>query len=328
MLAGIFSPPKFLPSLSKFFQWKFNAWLIKLLPFAISRRYLIILGWLYYLCKPGEKALISDCLARVTRGWLSPREQRRITKQTFRGIFDHYHEKLFVAYTRLARTLKFLRERVQTDNEACLREALAAGKGVLLVTAHFGAVELLPGALAQKGYPVSMICRFQTSRLRDTLVEKAKAVNLNIIDADAGNILYGALKALKNGHILITECDEFDEWRLTDQKEIRFLGAKLGLDRTLDLLQKRSGAPVVSVLCHRHGKQQYSLQFTPVVDPARAASRNNVAAEALHILEAATQTAPAQWYQWKKFGQMMKPQWQEADTAYPDDAWLAPGLAA
>ncbi|MGA9755423.1 MAG: hypothetical protein WBV23_09810, partial [Desulfobaccales bacterium] len=104
---------------------------------------------------------------------------------------------------------------------------MQAGKGVILVTGHFGAVEFLPGALALNGYPTSMICRFQTNRLRESMGERAEAVGLHLIDADEGNIILSAMQALKKGGILITECDEFDEWRPDPKRDGSFLKCKL-----------------------------------------------------------------------------------------------------
>jgi KDO2-lipid IV(A) lauroyltransferase len=90
-------------------------------------------------------------------------------------------------------------------------------------------VEFLPAALAFKGYKVAIICRFQTSRLRDTLVARAKQVDLEVIDSENGNCLLAALRALKQGRIIITEADEFDEWKAKDDHQISFLGAYPGL---------------------------------------------------------------------------------------------------
>ncbi len=331
MLARLFTPPKFLPNLSKFFQKKFNAWLIRYLPFSVSRSYIIALGWLFYWFKPREKALITRAIVQVTQCRANAKELRRTIRQTFKGIFEHYHEKLFVAYTRLPRTVRFLLRKVQTSGEAYLQEAFQAGRGVLLVTGHFGAVEFLPGVLALKGYPVTMICRFQTSGLREVLLEKAKAINLHLIDTDAGNTLFGALRALRNGHIVITEAEEFDEWRPCKDKKISFLGARLGYDRTLDLLAQRSQAPVVNVLCSRHGKQRYTLEFTPVT--TATPGNGYLGLQNLKIIEQAIIAAPTQWYQWKKFGQLLEPRWTEtAVTAcpargYPADGYLTPVVA-
>lgn len=303
LLSALLPQVKF--NLSKFLQMRLNSWLIRWLPFSWSRWYLILLGRLYYFWKRREKELILRTLAFVWDRRLSSRDFRRLCRQTFHGIFDHYHEKLFLAYASLKRVQRFLSRRLRLVNEEALQEALAQGKGVILATGHFGAVEFLPAALALNGYKVAIICRFQTSRLRDTLVARAQGFDLKIIDADHGNCLLAALKALKEGRIIITESDEFEEWKAKDDHKLTFLGATLNYDRALDILSKRSGAPVVSALICRQGKE-YHLhldQITPL-----AASLPRVGESCLALLEQFIQNYPQQWYQWKKFGQMIEPQ--------------------
>jgi lauroyl/myristoyl acyltransferase len=292
-------------NLSKFLQMRLNSWLIRFLPFYISRYYLITLGKLYYFLNRRERHLINRTVNHVLGSRLSPDKLRQVRRQTFTGIFDHYHEKLYLAYTPFKRIKKFFDKKMAFEGEAALQQALASGKGAILATGHFGAVEFLPAALALKNYKVAIICRFQTSRLRDSLVERAKQVDLQVIDSDKGNCLLAAMKALKQGRIIITESDEFDEWKAKDNHQISFLGARLNYDRALDVLRKRSGSPVVSALVSRSEKG-YTLHFTPVTAEAPAESR--AGERCLEILEEMCEKLPTQWYQWKKFGKMISPQ--------------------
>jgi Kdo2-lipid IVA lauroyltransferase/acyltransferase len=306
-------------NLSKFFQMRLNSWLIRLLPFFISRYYLITLGRLYYYFNRKEKRLIEKTITFVLGKKLSDKELRRTIRETFRGIFDHYHEKLSLAYRPLTKERKYFAKKMSFEGEAVLQQALAEGKGAILATGHFGAVEFLPAALAFQGYKVAIICRFQTSRLRDSLVAKAKQVNLEVIDSDKGNCLLAALKALKQGRIIITEADEFDEWKTKDNHQISFLGAKLDYDRALDVLSKRSGSPVVSALVSRSGKG-YTLHLNRINTQGPATAK--VGEQALELLEKICKLRPMQWYQWKKFGQMIAPQ---LETSYPQlEATLEP----
>jgi lauroyl/myristoyl acyltransferase len=223
-------------------------------------------------------------------------------RKVFHGIIDHYHEKLFVAYVYFPRLIKFLKTRIVMAGEPILRQALEAGKGVILVTGHYGGVELLPGFLAVAGFPVTMICRFQTSRLRQSMEQRAGWVGLSLIDADSPNIFFKAVQALKQGHILITECDEFEAWRPDSQGRLNFLQAELPQDRTLELFQRRAGAPVVCALLRREGGRRYTLQFASVaLQPGQG--RRPLSQQCLEVLEEAILSQPAQWYQWKKFAQ-------------------------
>ncbi len=325
MFAKIFPKFKFSPSLSKFCQARVNVMLFRCLPFRVSRVYLLLIGKIYFFFKRREKNLICQTIRYVLGRSHPGKSLNTVVRRTFRGIIDHYHEKLFVAYSNFRRLLRFLDERIELEGEEELKEAMAAGQGVILVTGHFGAVEFLPGCLAIKGYPVTMICRFQTSRLRNSLQERAKKVNLSLIDAAQGNVFLSAVKALKAGQILITECDEFDEWRPGENHHTTFLNARLAADRSLDLLRKRSGAPVVMALLQRNGRKRYTLNLTAVANGS-GATPLPVGVQCLSVLEDAVLADPAQWYQWKKFGQMILPE-SEAVYDRQTSGYLAPEAA-
>ncbi len=314
--------PKF--SLSKFLQMKFNSWVFRFLPFSVSRCYIILLGKLYYILNWSEKVLIRNTCRYVFRRKFAAADLNRKIKGAFRGIFDHYHEKLFVGYSHFPRLCEFLKTKIKFAGAEALQEALQAGKGIMLVTGHFGAVEFLPGALALNGYPVSMICRFQTTRLRESMGRRATAVGLELIDADEGNIILAAMKALKQGRILITECDEFDEWRPDPRRNSYFLNCRLPSDRTLDLLQKRSGANVVTALMTREGKKHYTCNLT-AVDHGASSSQLSLSQRCLSVLEDTVEAHPEQWYQWKKFGKLIKSH-IEVEYDNQETGYLAPEI--
>ncbi len=318
-----FTLPKI--SLSKFLQMKFNSCLFRLLPFSFSRAYIMILGKLYYLLNWPEKVLIHNtCRYIFRRKYAAGDRPRNKIKGVFRGIFDHYHEKMFLGYSHFSRLCKFLKTRVKFAGADQLQEAVAAGKGVMLVTGHFGAVEFLPGALALNGYPTSMICRFQTTRLRESMGKRAAAVGLELIDADDGNIILAAMKALKQGRILITEVDEFDEWRIDPRRDSYFLDCRLPADRTLDLLQKRSGAEVVTALMKREGKKHYTCELTAISQGAFP-GHLSLSERCLSVLEETVEAHPEQWYQWKKFGKLIKSH-VEAETGHQAPGYLEPEI--
>jgi Kdo2-lipid IVA lauroyltransferase/acyltransferase len=323
MLSGFTFPWKFSLNLSKFCQAKLNVFLFRFLPFQISRWYLFQVGKLYYFLKKQEKGLIQAAVRHIFGGDLEPQSLKGLTKKTFQGIIDHYHEKLFVAYSNFPRLLRFLRNRISLQGEAELQEIVSQGRGIILVTGHYGAVEFLPGALAVRGYPATMICRFQTNRLKESLQKRAEAVGLQLVDAEDGNVVLAAVRALKSGRILITECDEFDEWRPAKGSKIRFLNCCLTGDRTLDILRKRSGASVVTALMQRNGRKSYTMKLTPVLN--HLGEGEEVGKACLRVLEASIQATPTHWYQWKKFAQMLdlKP---EARHAHQESGHMAPEL--
>lgn len=311
-------------SLSRFLQIKINGPLFRFLPFSLSRFYLTTLGRIYYLFNPTEKNLIQATIQRTFQGRVAATELRRKIKAVFRGIFTHYHEKLFVGYANFPKLLDFLRNQVKLSGREQLQEALAEGRGVILVTGHFGGVELLPGALAVNGFRTAVICRFGTSRLRQVQGLRAGWIGLQLIDAARCDGFLAAVKALKEGRVLIIECDEFEQWRLDPRRESRFLNCRLNSDRTLELLHRRSGAPVGLALMHRDGQQRYTCQFTNL-GHAPASVNIPLSEHCLGVLEAAVEAQPEQWYQWPKFAKMVKNRRGIAHDR-PEGGYLAPEI--
>ena len=99
-----FRLPKISLSLSKFMQMKLNSFLFRLLPFSVSRCYIAFLGRLYYLLCWSEKTLIRKTIKHVFRRKTSAAILNQKVKAAFKGIFDHYHEKLFVGYSNFPKT--------------------------------------------------------------------------------------------------------------------------------------------------------------------------------------------------------------------------------
>ncbi len=285
-------------NLSKFCQMALSRQLARCLPFPVSQQFVACLGRLYYWQHPRERELICQTIEKVF-GDLPPRALRRLYRRTFQGIYRHYQEKLFLAYAAQETVRGFLTRRLAVAGSGELDAALAGGRGVILVTGHFGAVEFLPAALGLRGYPAAVIVRPQTRELAESMAQRAALINLELIIPADGRVLPAALRALRQGRVLITEMDEFEMWRGRPREMVDFLGFTLPGDRTLEVLQQRAGAPVLTALVHRRPGRRYTVVVQP---PAPPRPGLDMGGRCLQRLEEAIRQAPEQWYQWKEFG--------------------------
>ena len=293
-------------SLSVFLQWRFNIFLYRTLGWGLARRLIFSLGRLHLLwAGRGDRHRIEAAVAEVLgRGKDDPRI-RRIVKGIFSGILSHYYEKLFIAFESVGRATRFLYDAVRSDDLEVLRDALASGEGVILVTGHYGAIEYIPTLLAVHRLPVTMIAKFKTVRLRDQVFEQARKYGIRLIDAGrTENVMGRGIRELKEGRILVTECDEIEEWRPSRRQGVSFLGRVTGMDRTLNILQRRSGARVVFGVIHRYSLTRYRLfmynekQMLRQLDVDASPS---VGETVLKFLEMKIYRHPEQWYEWKKY---------------------------
>ncbi len=281
--------------LSQFFQLSFNVKLARLLPFTCLRIYLYLLGFFYFSLKRADRKKIVLCLNYVLKLNLKKHTSYLDSIKTFLGVFDHYFEKLVMAHRPLSEMIDFLRLRLHIKNKGYLDKITKTGKGCIFVTGHFGAVEFLPLSLAMNGYKIALICRFKTKKLKEELIKRAKKFDVILIDANEPKVLFRALRAIKSGRILITECDEFSEWRPHPDKRISVFSHTVPQDKTLDFLYRRAKVPVLMGLMRRE-KGGFTLCIDSLEDGGKDES---LAARAWNKLEDYILNYPQQWYQWK-----------------------------
>jgi lauroyl/myristoyl acyltransferase len=105
-------------------------------------------------------------------------------------------------------------------------------------------------------------------------------------------------------------------WRVSESQIVNFLGFQIPADRTLEVLHKRSGAPLLTALVRREPRQRYTMDIS---SPSWVSAGHELSCQCLHVLEKAIFQSPDQWYQWKEFGKVISawPERQLPVTAKP-----------
>jgi len=290
-------------SLSQFLQSGFIPIFVRWAPSAMGRAVFQVLGNVYYhVAGRRERRLIRHNVRDMLRSAWN-KSNGSVTGEVFSGIFDHYYEKLLLAAKPADYLEKFFRRRVALVHESVIKRAQARGRGTLLVTAHWGAEELIPAILYLRGYPVTVILETATERLRKILEAQTAGRDVEpLFASDPAGVLVRILDALANGRILVTQCDEVDAWRRRKSRTIQLFGHTLFFDHTLDFIAHRSGASVAAVFCRRFPGLRYRLICEEIAPDGGAA--HDVALRSLSLWERYTLEAPEQWHQWKKWAAM------------------------
>jgi lauroyl/myristoyl acyltransferase len=269
--------------------------------------YIIILGKLYFFFNRKEKYKIEEAVENVFEGFRSKSEMKTIKRNVFQGILYHYYEKLFNTYERIEGLRVFFEENIEIHSLNKLDNALKDGKVVLFVTGHYGGIEYIPILLALKKYPISVIAKFKTKGLKENLYQKTKDIGLKIIDADQKNgTLSSIIKELQQNRIVFIECDEIEEWRPSQKERISFLGKRIGVDKTINIIQKRTGTKVVFGILHRFNLQQYSLILESYQDVLLKAGNaaSSIGEGVLESFEQYIYSYPEEWYQWNNYSEI------------------------
>lgn len=287
-------------NLSRFFQSPLNTAIFSRFPACVLRLYVRTLGRVYFNRKHEEWDRYLLAL-RETAG-LGGRTAvaADLERRVLHGVCDHYFEKMLMAYWGLRKISPFLLNQTQLVGPDLLDNALRQGRGVILSTGHFGAVEFLPATLALRDYPVTMVVNYKTARLKRTLEQMGVVLRVELLDVAEGSVIPRALSALRRGRIFITELDAMDAWKPAAGKVMNFFGHKIRLDRAVELLHRRTGAPVLLGLMERVGRQRYQLVLEGPQEHHAAPTGLGPDAQLLKRLEHYIYNAPDHWYIWNE----------------------------
>jgi lauroyl/myristoyl acyltransferase len=269
-------------------------------PVWAGRAYIWVLARLYFFFRPGQVKRIRKNIAIALRD-RTPSEIDKITKGVIKGTIQHYQEKMINGFLPMPKFRKLLISRVVFDGyERVLQDALKEGRGVIIASAHYGALEFLPIYLAVRKYGIATLAKFATERLKDIIVPRANGDGLEVVVPGNGtNVLREASKVLSENKIFVTQCDETDAWHADNREWMEFLGRRIHPDRMLNVLCKRTGAVLLFGVLHRENSEEYRLCLHRV--PCEGDVPTNV--RTLKLLEEYIQEHPEQWYEWKKYRQ-------------------------
>ena len=109
---------------------------------------------------------------------------------------------------------------------------------------------------------------------------------------------------LKENRVVITQCDEIDEWRPCRNHKIDFLGKYIHMDKTINILSRRCKAAIVFGAMHRDSWRRYKFIATSWEEMTKQYQRSmemSIGEVVLKFMEHYIYKFPEEWYQWKKY---------------------------
>ena len=141
----------------------FSFWLVRISPYWLFQGVMQVFAFVWFHSAKRLRKVAWETLTVAFGETKGPQELEAIIHQCFRNIT---HAMLDLAY--YSQHPQKVQERFIIENRHYLDAALQKGKGVVLVTAHFGNFPLMMLNLAQMGYRPSVILR----RARDPEIAK------------------------------------------------------------------------------------------------------------------------------------------------------------
>ncbi|MEM6488206.1 MAG: hypothetical protein AAF677_08045 [Pseudomonadota bacterium] len=213
---------------------------------------------------------------------LAPAERRRLMADST----DQF-VRLTVEYSQLHR---FLRDvRIQVTGAEHLVAAAEAGRGAILVTAHYGNWEALRLACQRAGHPAGIIYRAFNNRYLDRYAQRLIAIAGEPV-LQKGRAGMRALAAhIAGGGIALVLVDQ----RNTGAPLIDFLGHPAETVTVAATLAQRTGAALIPGCARRGPGGRFRVTIEPPVAPATPEA---MMAEVNRRIGAWVAEAPEQWF--------------------------------
>lgn len=228
---------------------------------------------------------------------LPEHERVRIARRSMQHMGVNFTEYSFLPFLNAREVEKHF---VLTGREV-VDQALARGKGLLLLTLHLGNGDLGCSALSVAGYPMVMVSKFFKAKwLNDLWFGMRERVGTKFVAPR--NSSYALLKALKNKQIVVIPLDQFTGPPIGVRTT--FFGRETGTAAGLAVMAQRSGAPVVSVYSRRMPDGRHQIHFAREI-PVEGLSAEVATQNFNDELETFVRQYPDQWMwihkRWKTF---------------------------
>ncbi len=251
---------------------------------ALGRRIGDVLWWVL----PRRRRIALQNIERGLGPELRPDEVRRLGRRSF----QHLGMNLVEACRYFIRRTEVMLSRVHVEGVEHLHRAAAGGRGILILTAHYGNWELLAAAHGLTGLPLSIVVRPLDDRILDEIAERFRrrsGAELIVKHRAVREIM----QALRRGRMVGILLDQ--NATRTEGVFVPFFGVPASTSKGLALLALRTGAPVVPVFLRREPDGRHCMDVRPPLPAPADGDLRSYTAAFNEAIEAAIRRAPEQW---------------------------------
>jgi len=264
---------------------------LRALPPAAGRRLGRALGGLAHALDRRHRRVASDNLSQALPEIFAG-ERRRVVRACFHEIGAAFGDT--IASGGLDRV--GLCGRLHLGRLEHLLAAEAAGRGVILITAHYGCWEVIPHAIAQASGPVVSVGRPVDNPHVDRLVRSLRSRFGNRM-LDKRGAVREMFRVLRDGGRLGLLIDQ--RVRAAEAIDVPFFGRPALTSPIVARLALRTGAAVVPVFGELAPRGEYRVAFEPAVPTADVGegeeAEHEITRRVMAVCERVIRAAPERW---------------------------------
>ena len=230
--------------------------LVRLLPYDLLLFLGKLLGNLYYLLiKKQRERAVAQMMPALQ---ISESEARKLVRKSFVNLARNVLDIFYMPNLNE----KNLSEYIKIDHLERMKEALAEGHGVVVLTGHVGTWEWLSAAFTLNGMPVTAIAKLQPNQEYSRVLDDLRAtINVEIFNRGTSELL-SAGRALKKGKILGFLADQDGG---PGGAFINFLGKVASTPMGPAVFSKKFHSPVLPAFIIRQEDGRHLVKILPVM---------------------------------------------------------------
>lgn len=266
---------------------------VKLIPPKYIYQSARVMGYLAYFFAAKQRKIALEGLSIAFKDKKSKDEIVKIAKDCFTFITKSGMELIFLCDNH-----KLLMERVIFSGKENLDAALSKGKGVILVSAHFGNFPIMLGRLSLSGYKTAAIMRtMRDNRVEKIFVKKRDRLNIKSIYTQPRQAcVHNTLQALRNNEVVFIPIDQNFG---TGGVFVDFFGTKAATATGPVVLAQRSKAVLLPCFIVRQPDDTHKIIFEPPFDLIEAGTAQEIIIlniqRLTNIIESYIRRYPAEW---------------------------------
>ncbi|MBV0933268.1 LpxL/LpxP family Kdo(2)-lipid IV(A) lauroyl/palmitoleoyl acyltransferase [Marinobacterium weihaiense] len=262
-------------------------WLLNRLPWGAQIRLGRLLGRLLYHFNR-QRRHITEVNVRLCFPERGPEEQRQLVRR----ILENNGIGMFETAMAWWSPIRVFEHRTTLKGREHLDAALAQGKGVLLLGAHFSTLDL-GGLLFAQHYPVDAMYRRHNNDLMEQIITRGRSryFGQSIERSDIRSVI----KALRKNHIIWYAPDQ--DFGRKHSVFARFFGVQAATITATARLAKLNGSPILMLAQHRLPDGHYELELFPIIEGFPSGDDEADAQRINDELEKAIRKDPSQ-YMW------------------------------
>lgn len=226
----------------------------------VSTLRITLIGKFLYRFLPYRRAIVMANIKQVFGDVLSPKEQTSLAQSFYSHLATSIKEMIQLRFMSEQR----LKKQVEVRGYERLLKVAEGGRGILVLTGHFGNWEYAPigGILNFKQFQgqFHFIRRTLGGKFIERLLfHRYYDAGLNVIPKK--NALQQVCDVLDKNHAVVFVLDQHASLVNRDGVAVEFFGKKAGTYRSLASIARHTGIPVIPAAGYRLEKGRHVLEF-------------------------------------------------------------------